>query len=166
MERAKHAARTLPHRSDFAGWSEVTGRGEFRLSLAALKTLAYELGLAPGRKPITAIIEKESSAFYRGFLAGFFDADGSVQGTQQKGVSIRLAQSDIERLEAVQRMLLRLGIASTIYRERRPQRLSELPDGKGGKRIYQCAADHELVVSNEKLRRGFRSGRCSRPCCR
>ena len=60
------------------------------------------------------------SAFYRGFLRGLFDCDGSVQGTQAKGVSVRLAQSDLPRLEAVQRMLLRLGIASTIYRDRRP----------------------------------------------
>ena len=30
-----------------------------------------------------------------------FDADGSVQGSQTKGVSVRLAQSDLPRLEAV-----------------------------------------------------------------
>ena len=30
MERALDAARTLPHRSDFAGWRQVPARGEFR----------------------------------------------------------------------------------------------------------------------------------------
>ena len=153
MERAEAAARTLPHRADFSGWSEVASRGEYRMSLGALKNLAHELGLAPGEKPVTPAMESASSGFYRGFLRGFFDADGSVQGTQKKGVSIRLAQSDPARLEAVQRMLLRLGIASTIYAERRPERVASLPDGKGGVRDYFCAADHELVVSNENVQR-------------
>jgi len=153
MARAEAAARTLPHRADFAGWHEVAGRGEYRLALGALKELAHDLGLAPGRKAVTDRIETASSDFYRGFLRGFFDADGSAQGTQHKGVSIRLAQSDLARLEAVQRMLLRLGMVSTIYRERRPERTALLPDGKGGTREYACAADHELVISNENVQR-------------
>ena len=55
-------------------------------------------------------MERASSGFYCGFLRGLFDADGSVQGTQAKGVSVRLAQSDLDLLQSVQRMLLRLGI--------------------------------------------------------
>jgi ribonucleoside-diphosphate reductase alpha chain len=39
-----------------------------------------------------------------------------VQGTQAKGVSVRLAQPDRTMLEGVQRMLLRLGIASSLYK--------------------------------------------------
>jgi hypothetical protein len=34
MARAEAAARRLPHRSDFAGWIEVPGRGEYRLASA------------------------------------------------------------------------------------------------------------------------------------
>ncbi len=153
MADALEAARSLPHRADFAGWITVPGRGEQRLALAALKRLAHELGLAPGRKSVTPAMESASSGFYRGFLRGLFDADGSVQGDQSKGVSVRLAQSDLSRLEAVQRMLLRLGIASTIYRARRPAGPRRLPDGRGGVRIYACAANHELVIANENLGR-------------
>ena len=65
-------------------------------------------------------------------LRGLFDADGSVQGTQAKGISVRLSQSDLALLEAVQRMLLRFGIAATIYRDRRPAGRRPMPDGKGG----------------------------------
>jgi len=151
MERAENAARALPHRADFAGWRPVQGRGEYRLSTAALRDLARDLGLARGHKTVTAEIERASSDFYRGFLRGLFDADGSVQGTQAKGVSVRLAQSDAELLTGVQRMLLRLGIASTIYRERRAAGSAELPDGRGGKAIYRTAAQHELVVSGANL---------------
>jgi ribonucleoside-diphosphate reductase alpha chain len=89
MQEAEEAARTLPHRADFAGWQTIAGRGEYRLSLAALKSLAQSLGMSPGSKTITAALEQASSECYRGFLRGFFDADGSVQGNQDKGVSAR-----------------------------------------------------------------------------
>ena len=80
-----------------------------------------------------------------------FDADGSVQGTQEKGVSVRLTQIDLGNLEAVQRMLQRLGIVATIYRDRRPEGMKTLPDGKGGAREYACQALHELIISGENL---------------
>lgn len=153
MARAEAAARTLPHRSDFDGWMPVAGRGEYRLALGALKGLATDMGMAPGAKDITPTVERASSAFHVGFLRGFFDADGSVQGSQEKGVSIRLAQNDLARLHAVQRMLLRLGIVSTIYADRRPAGRRALPDGHGGHREYQCSADHELIVARDNVER-------------
>ena len=153
MTEALSATQTLPQRSDFAGWSAVAGRGEYRMSLAAVQTLAFELGMAPGEKGITPAMERASSEFYIGFLRGFFDADGTVAGSQQKGVSIRLAQSDLGRLESVQRMLLRLGIASRIYRERRPFGHRMLPDGHGGRREYATKSQHELVISGENIAR-------------
>jgi ribonucleoside-diphosphate reductase alpha chain len=151
MEAALAAARTLPHRSDFSGWVAVPGRGEHRLSLGALKTICRDLGMCPGRKQITPAVEACSSDFYRGFLGGLFDADGSVQGSQAKGVSVRLSQSDGATLQAVQRMLLRLGIASTLYRDRRDAGHAILPDGRGGSRPYPTKAQHELAISGDNL---------------
>ena len=151
MDEALRAARTLPHRADFAGWQAIGGRNEYRLSLAALKALAARVGISPGQKVLTPAIERGSSEFYRGFLRGFFDADGSVQGNQQKGVSVRLAQSDLPRLLAVQRMLLRLGVVSVLYRDRRVAALRSLPDGKGGKADYPTKPNHELIISGENL---------------
>jgi len=151
MQRALNAAQTLPHRSDFAGWMEVPGRGEYRLALGALKRLADEHGLAPGAKTVTASIEKSSSAFCRAFLQGLFDADGSVQGSQAKGVSVRLSQSHLGCLHAMQRMLLRLGIVCTVYTDRRPARRTLLPDGRSGQKYYPTDAQHELVISGESI---------------
>jgi ribonucleoside-diphosphate reductase alpha chain len=161
---ALDAARRLPHRADFAGWFDVGRAGEKRLKIAALRDLAFALGMAPGDKRIGPAVERRSSAFQRGVLRGLFDTDGSVQGTQKKGVSVRLAQSDLARLEAAQRMLLRLGIASTIYAERRPAGTSMLPDGKGGTKAYPTQAQHELVVADDNIlafaeRVGFADGR-------
>ncbi len=153
MAEALAAAETLPHRADFTGWHAVAGRSEHRLVLGALKTLALEVGMTPGDKRITPTIERASCEFYRGFLRGLFDTDGSVQGSQQKGVSVRLAQSDLPRLEAAQRMLLRLGIAARLYRDRRVAGTTELPDGRGGRAIYATQAQHELVISGENLER-------------
>jgi len=152
MQAAESAAMGLPHRADFRGWQRaVSGRGEWRLSSAALRRLAMALGAAPGRKTLTPAMEAGSSDFCRGLLRGLFDADGSVQGTQDKGVSVRLTQSDAALLEAAQRMLLRLGVASTIYRDRRPAGVATLPDGRGGSREYPQQASHELVVSGDNL---------------
>ena len=153
MARAEVAARSLAHRRDFQGWIEIPGRGEHRLALGALKSLAAELGLSPGDKRITPAIERASSEFCRHLLRGLFDADGTVLGTQEKGISIRLAQSDLARLEAVQRMLVRFGVVSCIYRNRRPVGWRSLPDGRGGTKRYWCAADHELVVARDNVAR-------------
>jgi ribonucleoside-diphosphate reductase alpha chain len=141
----------MKRRADFRGWIPVGGRNEYRLALSGIKALAGKLGLSQANKTITPVMEEASSAFYKGFLKGFFDCDGSVQGSQRKGVSVRLAQSDLPRLKAVQRMLLRLGIASRIYNERRPCGPRTMPDGKGSVRDYFCRANHELVISGENL---------------
>jgi len=151
MDAALEAVAYFPRRADFKGWSEIPRRGEWRLSFAALKKLANEHGLMQRAKKITPAIERRSSAFHAALLRGLFDTDGSVQGAQEKGVSVRLAQSDSGTLEAAQRMLSRLGIASTIYRERRQAGLRNMPDGRGGKKPYAIRAQHELVVSGDNL---------------
>jgi len=153
MDMALASALKLPHRKDFKGWQKIGGRSEYRLCLGHIKKIALHLGLKPGYKSITSELEKCSSSFYTGFLRGLFDSDGSVQGSQRKGVSIRLAQSNLENLQAVQRMLLRLGIVSTIYKYRRIERSTVLPNGCGGNAAYPTKAQHELVISNDNLHR-------------
>jgi len=150
MAEALRAAVTLLHRSDFKGWCEVAGRNELRLGSGALRGLSGQVGMQPGSTSITAAMEQASSDFYRGFLRGFFDADGSVQGSKPTGASVRLAQSDVARLQAVQRMLLRLGIVSDLHLKRRAAVPSSLPDEQGG-----CADDarpqHELIITGDNL---------------
>jgi ribonucleoside-diphosphate reductase alpha chain len=150
MALAEQAARSLPHRSDFVGWVSVAGRSEYRLASAALSRLAKEYGIERD-KALGPPIEHASAAFQIGFLRGFFDTDGSVQGEQTKGVSVRLAQSDLDRLQVVQRMLGRLGIIASIYSERRVAGMRPLPDGKGGTREYSTLSQHELVIANDNL---------------
>lgn len=121
------------------------------VSSTSLASLAVTYGITQGQKKITPLIEQAGYDFYRGFLRGLFDADGTVQGTQMKGVSVRLAHSNLANLKAVQRMLARLGIASTIYENRREAGYRLLPDSNRQPAAYWCQANHELVVANDNL---------------
>ncbi|HEY9625260.1 MAG TPA: ribonucleoside-triphosphate reductase, adenosylcobalamin-dependent [Crinalium sp.] len=123
----------------------------YEIGGAALFKLATRYGLQVGAKVVTPEIERASYDFYCGFLRGLFDADGSVQGTQSKGISVRLAQSNLANLQAVQRMLLRLGIASTLYQNRRPEQTRLLPNSQRELAEYSCKAQHELVIANDNL---------------
>ncbi len=153
MSESMKAVSTMPHRSDFQGWIPVMGRSEYRLASGAIKNLASSLGMSPSCKTITPEMETScSSSFTRGLLRGLFDTDGSIQGDQKKGISIRLSQSSLPTLEAVQRMLLRLGIVGTIYKNRREESSAILPDGRGGMKAYNTKAQHELVISKENIR--------------
>jgi len=141
----------LQVRADLTGYDQTKYQRSSAAS-AGLKDLAQSYGIVRGVKTITPQVEKSSTDFHRGFLQGLFDADGTVIGTQEKGVSVRLAQSSLELLQAAQRMLLRLGVASSIYQNRRSPGKRLFPDGKGGKKEYDCLADHELVIANDNLK--------------
>ena len=150
----KHMSK-LATRSDFKGWYHVKRNGEetieYRIQNVGLKNLANQFGMYHGSKIITDKIEMASSNFYIGFLRGLFDTDGSPQGTIEKGFSIRLSQANLSTLQKAQRMLLRLGIYSKIYKERQQEGMKLLPDGKGGKKEYMCQKMHELYISQDSI---------------
>ena len=151
MRAAELATRELRHRADFRGWHAIRGRGEYRMKPRAIKRLADTLGLRPGHKTVTDTMHRASSDFQIGFLRGLFDCDASVQGHQAKGISIRLTQSNEDLLVEAQRMLLRLGIVSQLYLNRRDAGYRRLPDGRGGSREYPAKAQHELVISRNNI---------------
>ena len=132
----------------FKGWVKTSN--QYRLGTAGLTNLADKFGVFRGNKTITDKIEEGSSDFTAGVLAGLFDTDGSIQGTQTKGVSVRLTSIDRDMLGAAQRMLGRLGINSTIYFRRETSEVL-LPDGRGGSALYQRQPLWELIVSRENL---------------
>jgi len=120
-------------------------------SSAELKRIAERYSILPKNKAPSHKLEETSSLFYSEYLKGLFDADGSVQGSQSKGVSVRLTQNNLETLEQVQRMLLRLGIKSKIYKNRIEEGFYNLPDGHGCTKEFLCKAVHELIISNNSL---------------
>jgi DNA repair photolyase len=73
---------------------------------------------------IHAIVSREraTSDYYRGFLAGFFDADGSFHGS-----NLRFHQVDRDVLERIVRYGARLGFAIQIESHARPVLSARLP---------------------------------------
>lgn len=106
--------------------------------------------ISPLEKNILPTLEAAPDSIVRGFLRGFFDADGSPQGSLNKGFSIRLAQSSKEKLVVVQRMLSRFGILSSLHL-RSDRGTSLLPDGKGGKKEYQVKPMYELIIGRDSV---------------
>jgi ribonucleoside-diphosphate reductase alpha chain len=115
-DRIYNHAKTLQARADWRGWKEIPERGESRLNNIGVTNLARDFGVTADSKVITKEIEEASSNFYEGFLSGLFDADGHVEGTKDSGISIRLSTASYDTAIAVQRMLIRLGIFSSINR--------------------------------------------------
>jgi intein/homing endonuclease len=62
-------------------------------------------------KQISPIIEAESSDFLAGMLSGLFDSDGHIEKSRLR---VEFAQTDLERILAVQRILNYFGINSDI----------------------------------------------------
>ncbi len=114
--------------------------------------IAYRYGLSHENKyQVPEAIFAGSEGIQRGFLQGIFSSDGTVIGTIEKGVSVRLTSIKKSLLISVQRLLLNFGIFSKIYENRRQEGKRFLPDGRGGLKLYNCQAYHELVISKENL---------------
>lgn len=147
----KRYAMSLRHRSDFKGF-HVDKRTDvyvkYSMKLVETTDLAKKWGVERIEKKVP---ENGSYDFTVGLLRGFFDADGTVLNGRDKGVSVRLAQVNLSRLEAVQRLLNAMGIMSRIYKNRRPAENRLLPDGRGGSKEYHCQTLHELVITRQDI---------------
>lgn len=144
-------AKTLKTRSDFNGFCAVTKTEKYikySMRATAFCDLAEKYGIKRLEKKVP---ESCSYDFARGMLSGLFDSDGTVANDVKKNAYIRLSQNDTGRLEAVQRLLLAMGIVSKIYKNRRAAGPRMMPDGRGGEKLYDCKTFHELSISKEDL---------------
>lgn len=141
----------LKTRSDFKGFHKH-GEQKEEANCVAIKNLCINY-FDNNKNLNTENLLIEDKNFIIGFLKGIFDADGSVQGTQSKGVSIRLGSIKIETLESLQILLNSLGIESKIYKNRNGDKPSQrlLPDGKGDEKLYLCQPLHDLVIANDSI---------------
>lgn len=100
--------------------SQILEKDKVRITSKPLADLMLNFGMFKGNKFPNSNIEKTSSDFYIGFIQGLFDADGTVntgfKGATEGGAKIVLNQKNLLMLELVQRMLLRLGVCSKIYK--------------------------------------------------
>ena len=98
---------------------------------------------------VPEVVWRGSEECVKGYLRGLFQADGTVQRDDKNAYcTIRLASSQPTLLKDVQMLLANFGVFCRILKRREAgQRL--LPDGKGGKRLYDCQADYELLIGSE-----------------
>jgi ribonucleoside-diphosphate reductase alpha chain len=98
---------------------------------------------------VPEIVWRGSEDCVRGYLRGLFQSDGTVQRDDANSYcTIRLASSQQALLKDVQMLLANFGIFCRVLQRRAAgQRL--LPDGNGGKRLYDCQADYELIIGSE-----------------
>jgi len=127
------------------GWYRGTERYE-------LKADVVHEYLEVGTKDFDHLITKTSSDFQKGLLRGLFDTDGHVEGASTDGgISIRLSQSNFERLQTVQKMLLNFGIRSKINRARTAG-FKAMPDGRGGRADYWTKDNWRLIITSDAER--------------
>lgn len=114
--------------------------------------IAQRFGLTHSDKYLvpTQVFEG-SEELQRGFLQALFSSDGTVIGTLEKGVSVRLTSVSETLLIQVQKLLLNFSIVCKIYTNRRGAADRLLPNGKGGSALYHCRSYHELVISKTSL---------------
>ncbi len=133
------------------GAQKIAERNESRIESVRLMRL-IDPELLINKLQVPPSVLRGSHEMQKGFLSALFTADGSVQGTMEKGISVRLTSINQELLEGVQRLLLNFGIASHIYKNRREAGARQLPDGKGGTASYDCQTYHDLMISRNNLR--------------
>ncbi len=138
-------------RQYIVGAQKIVGRDETRIESTRLLHL-IDPELLENKLQVPPSVLRGSREMQKGFLSALFTADGSVQGTMEKGTSVRLTSISQSLLENVQRLLLNFGIASHIYKNRRNAGARELPDGKGGSASYDCQTYHDLMISRGNLR--------------
>ncbi len=149
IEDAVTAVEQLGATKQFRGEHYSKTHGTYMVGSVVMEDIANgHLGVR--EKAILPELEKAPAPFVAGFIRGFFDADGSVQGDVEKGRSVRLAQSSEGDLQAVQRMFARFGIASSICKRRDAGRRL-MPDGRGSSAFYDHKAQFELVVSRDNM---------------
>lgn len=103
-------------------------------------------------KQISKKLESQNLEIVKGFLQGYFDADGTVNISSKSRFSVRLTSNNISNLKSVQKMLGLFGVDSSIYYERHKERTIPMPDQKGGYKEYHCKATHELIISRSSIK--------------
>jgi ribonucleoside-diphosphate reductase alpha chain len=89
---------------------------------------------------VPEVVWRGSEACVKGYLRALFQCDGTVQRDDRNAYcTIRLASSEPSLLKDVQTLLANFGIFCLILKRREAGRRL-LPDGKGGRRLYDCKA--------------------------
>jgi ribonucleoside-diphosphate reductase alpha chain len=95
------------------------------------------------------------------WLAGLFDADGTCSYSKNS-CSIQLGSAELEFLNNIRLLLTTMGVHSKIAKLR-DETQREMPDGKGGHKMYTCKPFYRLLIASNGihtlLQHGFQTHR-------
>lgn len=129
--------------------TKIDDRDELRISSTFLMRLFLHLGILKQTDKNNWSYPKEGSKtlFLFGLLEGLVATDGTISYTSpERGLSIRISQSNKPLLQKIQLELLSHGIYGKIYC-RRSAGKTILPDGKGGQKEYPTKASYEIIFT-------------------
>ncbi len=151
IKAVQQAANILSCREDCSTFKNKTDtQGQNLFPPEVLRYLAEKYGVLPGNKKTTTRMEKTGESFYRGFLKGVFDVGGEVIEDREQGLSIVLWQREPEGIMRVQRMLHRMGIASSIRRKGKGQECSKSKK-EHGHWANETGSGYELIISDDNI---------------
>lgn len=84
------------------------------------------------------------------WLEGYVDADGCINSSKKKFTSIQITSIESQFLKNIQLMLTTLGVHTNI-RLQSGERKTLLPDGKGGKKMYNCKAIEVMYIRSPEV---------------
>ncbi len=104
---------------------------------------------AASKLRVPEVVWRGTQECVKAYLRSLFQCDGTVQRDDKNAYcTIRLASSYPDLLKDVQMLLANFGIFCRILKRRKASKRL-LPDGHGGRRLYACKADYELLIGSE-----------------
>lgn len=120
-----------------------------------MSRLACDPGSHADDKVVLDSIFRSSRIEQLAYISGLFSADGTFNIQPKKNIDARINSSSLELLRGVQLLLNNLGINSTIYKDRNPNRKAKFSyvTKSGIVKTYESKTkSHDLIITGESLR--------------
>ena len=118
-------------------------------SMLLARVLQHYGFTAASKLRVPEVVWRGTQECVKAYLRSLFQCDGTVQRDDKNAYcTIRLTSSYPDLLKDVQMLLANFGIFCRILKRRKASK-RPLPDGHGGRRLYACKADYELLIGSE-----------------
>jgi ribonucleoside-diphosphate reductase alpha chain len=99
------------------------------------------------------VVWKGTKDCVRGYISALFQTDGTVNvSVSSNSCSVRLTSVNKDFLKEIQILLANFGVFCRIHK-RKDAGEKMMPDGRGGRKLYQCQTLYEIIVDGESRER-------------
>lgn len=145
--------RTYKHNTSFKPlFVESSDKSLLSLSSTVLHDILAIYGFTRESKTdVPVFIKRADKATQAAYLSGLYQTDACVNANfASKSLSVEYVTTNETAAKDTQKLLLNMGIFSTIYRADKKHSL--LPDGKGGKKLYEVKPTYRVTVQDRIAR--------------